>query len=475
MTKRRVYFRADASASIGYGHFVRSLALADMLKDEFDCTFFTQTPTEYQISEMEKVCKYELLPSDDTKFDIFLDLLKGDEIVVLDNYFYTTDYQRKIKDKGCKLVCIDDMHDKHYVADIVINHSVGFKRSDYDLEVYTQFCSGLNWLLLRKEFLLPLYQEIEKKDIFICFGGSDFCNITTKVLKAVTVKDYDCNIHVVLGDANKQKNYLLNQYKVDNIKFYNSLSAGEMVGIMNKCKIAVIPASGLLWESIYVGLPSIFGYYVDNQIDICIKNPTIEESICIGDFRSIQIGELASRIYNLYHKVERITSNRNNRNIKDNYIQLFKNSLTCRKAEDIDCDLYYQWANDPLTRSMAFSKKPILYENHCKWFKNRINDQNTVMYLFYSKSNPIGQVRFDINDDKAIIDISIAPDSRGKRYGTQMLQESLFWLKTEKHHLVLISEVLRENLASQKIFERCNFKKVLETKEYYRYEFYYPL
>lgn len=30
---KKVYFRADASNVIGYGHFVRTLALADMLKD----------------------------------------------------------------------------------------------------------------------------------------------------------------------------------------------------------------------------------------------------------------------------------------------------------------------------------------------------------------------------------------------------------------------------------------------------------
>ena len=41
---QKIYFRADASATIGYGHFIRTLALADMLKDDFDCTFFSAGP-----------------------------------------------------------------------------------------------------------------------------------------------------------------------------------------------------------------------------------------------------------------------------------------------------------------------------------------------------------------------------------------------------------------------------------------------
>ena len=30
---KKIYFRADAGADIGYGHFIRSLSLASILKD----------------------------------------------------------------------------------------------------------------------------------------------------------------------------------------------------------------------------------------------------------------------------------------------------------------------------------------------------------------------------------------------------------------------------------------------------------
>jgi spore coat polysaccharide biosynthesis predicted glycosyltransferase SpsG len=144
---QKVYLRADAGNRIGYGHFIRTLALADVLKDSFKCTFFTTTPTAYQIGEMAKVCPYVAL-QEDTKFEDFLNYLKGDEIVVLDNYFFTTEYQKQIKEKGSKLVCIDDMHDKHYVADVVINHALTDK-SLFDCEAYTKLCLGFDYALLR--------------------------------------------------------------------------------------------------------------------------------------------------------------------------------------------------------------------------------------------------------------------------------------------------------------------------------------
>lgn len=73
MNKSKIYFRADASANIGYGHFVRTLALADMLKENFDCTFFTSAPTDFMRQEMEKVCPYVAL-NEESKLNDFLQI-----------------------------------------------------------------------------------------------------------------------------------------------------------------------------------------------------------------------------------------------------------------------------------------------------------------------------------------------------------------------------------------------------------------
>lgn len=99
--KQRIYFRADAGREIGYGHFIRTLALADMLKDDFDCVFVTQSPTVYQKTEVAKVCELAEVPATEEKFSLFLDMLEGDEIVVLDNYFYDTVISGRLRLKDC--------------------------------------------------------------------------------------------------------------------------------------------------------------------------------------------------------------------------------------------------------------------------------------------------------------------------------------------------------------------------------------
>lgn len=54
--KKRVIFRADGNLEIGYGHFVRTLGIAALIKESFYCVFATQVPTDYQRAEINKVC-----------------------------------------------------------------------------------------------------------------------------------------------------------------------------------------------------------------------------------------------------------------------------------------------------------------------------------------------------------------------------------------------------------------------------------
>lgn len=260
MTKRKIYFRADASATIGYGHFVRTLALADMLKDDFECTFFTSTPSSYQITEIEKVCNYIGL-NEETKFDDFVNMLTGDEIVVLDNYFFTTEYQIQIKERGCKLVCVDDMHDKHYCADVVINHGLT-DESVFDVEPYTRLCLGFNYALLRKPFLQESQLSRKRNSWFISFGGTDFLNLTEKALQAIHGDSRVDIIIVVIGDAYLYRDNLCNYPK---IVLKKNLSAGEMASLMRQSEYAILPSSSVCIEALACGCKVAAGYFVDNQ------------------------------------------------------------------------------------------------------------------------------------------------------------------------------------------------------------------
>jgi len=266
--KRKIYFRADAGPEIGYGHYIRSLALADMLKQDFDCTMFTQMPTDYQLRECESVCSIVALPDDDSKFDKFLEYLNGDEIVVLDNYFFTTDYQRAIKAKGCKLVCIDDMHDKHFVADAIINSAPDIDSANYDKEQYTRLYHGLEYILLRKEFMKAMHAVSGERSnsVFVCFGGSDEYDFTQKACR-ILLEHTDHAINVVVGGhyAHSKELQALDGKRTH---IYSNLNATEMVQLMREAYFAIVPLSTTFLETCCTRTPIISGYDADNQLNM---------------------------------------------------------------------------------------------------------------------------------------------------------------------------------------------------------------
>jgi UDP-2,4-diacetamido-2,4,6-trideoxy-beta-L-altropyranose hydrolase len=268
--RQTIIFRADGGAVIGMGHFIRTLALAEMLKEDFHCIYATRSPGKYQIREIEKVCQENLsLPDDDTHFHIFLNLLKGNEIVVLDNYFFTTGYQKAIKEKGCKLVCIDDLHDKEFYADLIINHSPGVKEEDYKAQAYTKFALGLKYALIRQAFYRTTQarRKTEKLEtVFISFGGSDPFNLTLTTLNILLDYEYFKRIIVVTGDRYPHGIQFVNIKKMHTgVEFYQAIDAEMMARMMSESDLAIIPSAGTLLEAMKTGLAVITGYYVPNQ------------------------------------------------------------------------------------------------------------------------------------------------------------------------------------------------------------------
>jgi spore coat polysaccharide biosynthesis predicted glycosyltransferase SpsG len=261
--KRKIYLWADADKQIGFGHFTRSLALADILKEGFECTFFTQAPTSYQKEEVGKICDLVELPVDETKFSLFLSYLKGNEIVVLDNYFFTSDYQKKVKSRGCKLVCLGT-NDRHYYADVVLNFAEN-DPSIFSVEPYTQVVLGVEWVILREPFRRAFPVGVEKnRDVVICFGGTDQYGLIEECVDALAkCSDID-SIHIIATDIiGIERIISLNKKK--RVTCHINLSAQQVAAIMRQSFILISSASTVALEGIACGCKLVCGYYVDNQ------------------------------------------------------------------------------------------------------------------------------------------------------------------------------------------------------------------
>jgi UDP-2,4-diacetamido-2,4,6-trideoxy-beta-L-altropyranose hydrolase len=469
--KVKVIFRADASSSIGMGHFIRTLALADMLKNDFYCIYATQTPTKYQICEIEKIC-HELisLPVDETHYNVFLNYLKGDEIVVLDNYYFTTDDQLAIKLKGCKLVCIDDLHDKEFVADLIINHALGVKPEDYSAQSYTQFALGLDYALIRHAFLdqAQKNREIGKiKTLFICFGGSDYKNITKITLElSLEFKEF-IKIIVVTGSEFKTTDDFDRLVSSDiRVDYRNSLNENEMLNAMLEAELAIVPASGILLEILASGCITISGVYIDNQKYLYTNFLFNKLIIAASDFNIADIKKAINIAFRSKYKQHKYIDGFSAKRIKTLFFDMIS---TLREANINDCELLFNWANDSEVRKNAVSNKPIAWESHFKWFSLKLASEKSKIFILETNGIPSGQIRYDLLDNEWVIDYSISDKMRGKGLGKIIIKLSLKYFNKES----IKALVHEKNVSSFFVFKALGFLQKgslnINSKIYYEF------
>lgn len=293
MDKPRIIFRVDGNNSIGLGHITRCCALADMLRSSFEIYFYTRANSKFVLKDIKKYCN-EIFVLDNTssyneEASVWASVLSGNEIVVLDGYNFNTYYQQQVKSKGCKLVCVDDIHAYHFVADVIINHAPGAEKNKYSAEPYTQLYLGSDYALLRKIFLEAAktnkQNQPNNSSVLICFGGADPNNVTLQVLEKLTGSFPGKKVKVVVGSAYVHFQRLSDAVKVNNnVTLRKSISPEEMLQLMQESPIAITAASSVALEYLCVKGNLFLMLTADNQKDLY---KSLIEKKCANEFDAL--------------------------------------------------------------------------------------------------------------------------------------------------------------------------------------------
>jgi RimJ/RimL family protein N-acetyltransferase len=137
---------------------------------------------------------------------------------------------------------------------------------------------------------------------------------------------------------------------------------------------------------------------------------------------------------------------------------VFSESLQIREVNSEDCALLFTWVNEDGVRVNSIQSNFITWENHVRWFSEKLLSVNTKIFILEQGGVAVGQVRFDKDDkDYWVIDYSIDPNFRSKGFGGLILSYGIkqFPLNTTK----FVGYVKNTNKASIKVFEKLNFKK----------------
>lgn len=265
-----VVIRADGGPEIGYGHLVRSGALAEELLSRSHRVTYATTNSKHVREICPNAVKTVELPVRDnpTPFVEWLDTATPD-IVFTDAYPIDTRYQRAVRNQVPLAVLQDDTHHTVY-ADVFVNPNLYAADLDYEfVDPEPRTCLGTDYVLLRDEISElaahdPPWREMPER-VIITMGGSDTADLTPTVIRAFD----GCNLHV---DAIVGPGFSRNQER--EIRDTASDVATDVRVVrdpddlperMFQADFAVSTASTTTYELLALGTPIVSRPIVDNQ------------------------------------------------------------------------------------------------------------------------------------------------------------------------------------------------------------------
>jgi RimJ/RimL family protein N-acetyltransferase len=145
--------------------------------------------------------------------------------------------------------------------------------------------------------------------------------------------------------------------------------------------------------------------------------------------------------------------------------------IVIRTASENDVNTTFEWASNKIVRNYAIQKDEIIFDQHKKWFLNKIISDDCIYFIAEINNTPIGSIRFDINEKKeALLSFLLDPKFHGKGYGKKILQKGCDELLKFKKLTKIVGVVNIENLPSLKTFKSLGFNQVSEIDSYITFD-----
>lgn len=280
---KTILFRADAGPSIGLGHIMRCLSVADAAASFEQQALFILADDMAQglvasrgYPSIVLGTAYHNLEGETERVRSIIAEKKPGALVV-DSYFVTERYLSALlhicRSVGCMQVYMDDVPAFPYPCDMLLNYNIYAPGADYKglyqgTEDVPGFLLGTSFAPLRREFqnLPPRMVRRQGRDIFISTGGSDYEHITLEFADEIRKRAAGEDIfHVIVGAMNGDKELIYDKAKdCPNMVLHENVE--NVSALMQTCDVAISAAGSTLYELCATQTPAITYILADNQI-----------------------------------------------------------------------------------------------------------------------------------------------------------------------------------------------------------------
>lgn len=260
---RTLLFRADASVSIGTGHVMRCLALAQAWQDAGGRPVFAMAESTPGMVERLKAEGMHWVPIDeipgskrDAEATAALARSTAASWVAVDGDRFGVSFLLSLRSADFCILLLDDFAEREsYPVDLLLNMNLDAREDQYRQRgTDSRLLLGTRYVLLRSEFR-ALNRDRQFPDagqrVLVTLGGTDPDNLAPQVVRALD-RSAEGGLQVtVVAGAGYPNLQLLREASSSRVRIV--VNPGNMPEIIAGSDLAIIAAGGTLWELLYLG------------------------------------------------------------------------------------------------------------------------------------------------------------------------------------------------------------------------------
>lgn len=269
--------RADSGPTVGGGHVMRCLALAEAWSEAGGCVHFvaaTGAPaTDARIKEIGTISTPPAEGLDaDAAFTAGEAARLRADWVVLDGYAFGEAFERTVGLGGRRILTIDDLGARsRFCCDVLLNHNAYADEAMYaGSQGAKRFLLGSRYALLRREFRdrndIPRQRTDVPRRLLVSLGGGDSGGVGSLILEAVRSLGLSGLETVVLvGPNDPCRDRIMKEVEDAGAAFRVEAGTQRMAEWMAWADVSIQGGGVTVWECCRMGLPSMLICMAENQ------------------------------------------------------------------------------------------------------------------------------------------------------------------------------------------------------------------
>ncbi|MCP5056115.1 MAG: hypothetical protein GY937_05240 [bacterium] len=253
---RKLWIRANASAEVGIGHVMRTMAVAEAAAAAaIDITYVMDSdPTGVQVPAKHG---FDVLVIEHEERRSWLERVRRSDAVLFDGYTFEPEDHEWARSTGAKIGAVDDWGRGEFDVDVLLNQNLlGDHR--YHVREDTRMLLGPAFALVRAEFHALRRRRGETADsIVVSTGGSDPTGVAVEFMRIVEETGWFGKRSVLVGP--------MSTIAPDRPGWQHAIDPQSPALVFDAADVVLSAAGSTTWELLHMGLPTIIVQTHDNQ------------------------------------------------------------------------------------------------------------------------------------------------------------------------------------------------------------------